>query len=110
MAVTNFSDPVFAATTGLDPQMLQGIINACETASKDMTGVNARVGDAAEAIFSAMESRAGAALRTRLQTWYDDFQMVKSSFDDLNRRATDMKNALIYADEHGTEAANAGQG
>jgi hypothetical protein len=110
VAIPNFNDPAFAGQTGLEPQMLQGIIDACTQASANMARVNTTVGDAADSVIAAMDSEAGIILRGRLQTWFDDFAVVTSKFDELNARATQMRAALIAADSEATAGAGAGQG
>jgi hypothetical protein len=96
-----------AQTLGLDPEMLTKIITATHQSSADMTQLNNSLYGTGQNLDAHMQSEAGTILWNKLNTWNDDYTKIKMALDALNHRATDMRAALIAANQL---AAQTGQG
>ncbi len=114
MAVTDWSDPSNAQTTGLTEPMLISLINASNTAGSQMKQLGAQVDGHAASIRAAMRSDAGAILGQRLTMWHEDFLPIIRLFVDnpesLTERSTAMLNALRKANADSSAQAGANQG
>lgn len=103
---TSFSGQT-AQTLGLDVDMLTKIISATHESSADMTKLNNSLYSTGQSLEAHMQSEAGSILWNKLNIWNEDYQKIKLALDALNHRATDMRAALIAANQ---QAAQAGQG